>query len=378
MRLRPRNILLIMGWYEQRLHRGVAEFARQHRWSLEVSGAHSFWLPEHLNFDGIICLDEANPALHKFLVHVQQPTVDLSDWYEGETQRPRVVQDNEQIGRLVAEHFLERGFQHFAFLRNHDLWHERQREAGFAARLREAGFQAATPRQQEMRRTVAALQRLPRPLGLFIPHDFMVPPLLRALLEAKLAIPGDIALAGVNNDELICELSPIPISSVDPDWSGQGWQAAAKLEALLQGDPKASGTLRVPPLQVVARTSSDLFTVPDSRTAEALRYIHTNSHLNLAVEDVAAWVGVSRSSLQRLFLRHMNSSVNQQIILARIRQIRRRLAIPGTSGTEIARAMNFDSADGLYMYLRRHTGESLREHRRRLGQTPQTRTGAPP
>jgi LacI family transcriptional regulator len=376
MKTHSHNILLIMSWYEQRIHRGVAEFARQRHWSLDVSGAHSFWLPRQLSYDGIICLDEANQALHDYLAKIQLPIVDLSGWYDaGTAHRPRVIQDNHRIGRLVAEHFLERGFQHFAFLRNHELWHERLREAGFVERLKESGFFVALPRHQDMKQTIAQLRRLPRPLALFIPHDFMVPHLLRALLDEGISVPGDIALVGVNNDELLCELAPIPISSVDPDWFGQGWQAASMLQAQLEGKPVPQQTVLIPPLQVVPRTSSDLFTVPDPRTADAIRYIHNNSHLNLTVDDIAAWVGISRSSLQRLFLKHMKSSVNQQIIQARLRQIKRLLANPDLSGTEIASTMHFDSPDGLYMYFRRHTSQSLRLYRKNLRQGDVRQTG---
>ena len=368
--LKSHSVLLIMNWYDQTVHRGVAEYARRHRWALQVIGAHDFHVPQSWGGDGIICLLEDSPELYRLVKRVKVPVVDMAARHP-ELPLTRVLVDGHRMGKLAATHLLERGFHHFACFRFRNLWQEVGREAGFVEAVQEAGMTAtvlqwsfpAPGRPDSFKEEIAALQALPKPLGLFIMHDHETDQLIRPMLDAGINVPGDIAIVSVNNDELLCDFAPVPVTSVDPDWFTLGWKAAETLAALMDGGLRPATTLLIPPKGIVTRASTDIFTVADADTASALRYIHNNSHLNLGVDDVVAYVGISRSTLQRRFREFVNSSINEQIARTRIRRIQERLAHPKISGADIARDLNFESPRRLYAYFRKHTGTSLSDYR---------------
>jgi LacI family transcriptional regulator len=363
-------VLLIMNWYDQTVHRGVADYARRHGWALQVIGAHDFHVPQTWEGDGIICLLEDSPELYRLVKRAKVPVVDMADRHPG-LPLTRVLVDGCRMGKLAATHLLERGFRHFACFRFRDLWQETGREAGFVEAAQQAGMTAtvlqwsfpAPGRPGSFKAEIAALQALPKPLGLFIMHDHETDKLIRPLLDAGINVPGDIAIVSVNNDELLCDFAPVPITSVDPDWFTLGWKAAETLDGLMGGNPRPAAPLLVPPKGIVTRASTDIFTVADADTARALRYIHNNSHLNLGVDDVVAYIGISRSSLQRRFREFVNSSINGQIARIRIRRIQELLRHPDISGATIARMLNFDSPRCLYAYFRKHTGTCLSDYR---------------
>jgi LacI family transcriptional regulator len=348
----------------------VADYARRHGWALQVIGSHDFHVPQAWGGDGIICLLEDSQELYRLVKHAKVPVVDLADRH---AQLPvaRVLVDGRRIGELAARHLLERGFRHFVYFRFRNLWQEVGREAGFAETIQRAGSEPAmlqwsfpAPGQPDsFKKEIAALLALPKPLGLFIMHDHQTDQLIRPLLEAGINVPGDIAIVSVNNDELLCDFAPVPITSVDPDWFTLGWKAAETLNGLMDGNRRPATPLLVPPKGIVTRASTDIFTVADADTARALRYIHNNSHLNLGVDDVVAYIGISRSTLQRRFREFVNSSINEQIARIRIRRIQELLRHPDISGATIARMLNFDSPRCLYAYFRKHTGTCLSDYR---------------
>ena len=128
---KQKNVLLALGWYDHRLLQGIAAYAAQHRWHLAAhSIIHEKVIPWGWQGDGVLAWLAAGDDLADFVVSVKRPTVDFS------MRRPQlpfahVVQDHAQTGRLVAEHFLARGFSNFLFYSDLDNWSQEQRGDGF-------------------------------------------------------------------------------------------------------------------------------------------------------------------------------------------------------------------------------------------------------
>jgi LacI family transcriptional regulator len=283
--------------------------------------------------------------------------------------------DSHTAGRLAAEHFLERGFRNFAFCGYEGrLWSLRRQE-GFCGRLGEAGFpcdvyEPPSPQRNlswdlERPQVIAWLQSLPKPAAVMACNDNRGRHLLEAGHDANLKIPDELAVAGVDNDEMICNLSNPPLSSVALNLESAGYQAAEHLDALMD-DPK------LPPRQIlvearwmITRRSTDVFAVEDAHVAAALRFIRTHAQTPIDNDDVVAQSGVSRRNLEIRFLKNLGRSIRQEIQRVRLARTKQLLAETNLSAEKIAALAGFSSLAYLSGVFHREEGITLSQFRQK-------------
>jgi LacI family transcriptional regulator len=271
--------------------------------------------------DGIIAT-VTGPWLAEALADVRGPVVNVSTRAVGR-RFPTVCTDNEAMGRLAAEHLLERGLRHFAAVGGRpDV--VGGRIACFQRHLEAVGHTVATWPPPDQQEDAAALQSwlrdLPKPCGVFCLNDHRAAGLLESIAAAGLRVPADLAVLGAGNDELLLAVTPVPLSSLQPDADRVGLLAAELLDRLLAGQtPPAEPTL-VPPKGVVVRASTELFAVDDEPTARALAFIAHNATRPVNVADVAAACGITRRSLERRFGRYVGRTVRKQIVQVQLRR----------------------------------------------------------
>jgi LacI family transcriptional regulator len=309
------------------------------------------------------------------------PTVNVSGWMPDPIGPPRVRVDDEAIARRVAAHLRGRGLRHLAVLSMWGAaWAER-RERAFAAALAEAGAgvpatMAAFPdpdptagpeRPGEHRRLTAWLASLPKPLGLFAVNDDHAFAAADACRQAGLRIPADVALVGVDNDELLCELAWPPLSSVDPHTRQVGYEAARLLERLMAGEPSPLPTgvpVLVPSGEVIARQSSAVLAASDAEVAAAVTFIADHAQEGIDVSDVLAHVTVGRRSLEQRFRAALGRTVAAEIRRARIDAARVLLARTDLPVRAVARRCGFRSAQRFHVAFRQVTGTTPTTFRR--------------
>ena len=237
---------------------------------------------------GIIARIET-PEVAKAVLAARLPTIvlDLNQEQLAEdnplSQLSEVCPDSNKAGRLAAEHLLERGFRHFAWVGAWgDLPWSLRRGEGFHHRLEEAEFAChhfPMPRAErdrrwgrEQARLALWLKKLPKPLGVLACDDDRGRQVLEACRAAELQVPEDVAVVGVDNDELLCELSDPTLSSVALNTEQAGYDAAALLHGLMNGRVKEPRRILVEPTRVVARRSTDVHATEDRDLARALRF----------------------------------------------------------------------------------------------------------
>ncbi len=342
----------------------------------EHRGAGPEWL-EQGDFDGVILRCD-KPELLEAALRLDVPVVDYSmDQLAVNAGLAAVLLDNHAIGRLVAEHFLERGFGHFAFAAGTTTM-SAERYAGFTERLGEAGHTASSlnvmaprgeywptydPRVDD--EVCHWLTSLPRPLGVMAFRDPAGVVVLNACQHMGQRVPDDVAVVGVHDDQQLCELAYPPMSSVRTPLEKFGYEAAALLHAMLESEPPPPDPVVLPPLDVLVRRSSDVFAVADPDLRDALRWIYEHAAENVEVTDLLKDLGLDRRNLERKFHNELNRSPAQQIRAEHLSRARRQLLDTDAPMSEVAIRSGFANATRLAEAFRRDLGISPTEYRRR-------------
>lgn len=318
----------------RRMLTGVARYIHEHEpWAVYlkpfgVEKSLRSWLLDWQG-DGIIAAvaDSETEILTDFGI----PVVDVIGVLR-KSGVPLVHTNDRAVGRLGAEHLLERGFRNFGFVVYPEHAWSTERQAGFADLLRQHGFacqvyEVPYPRpgtggpeswEQQQQGLVRWIQSLPKPTGLMCSTDLLAQQFLEACLRAGVIVPEQIAVVGADNDEPICRICYPPLSSVIINDDQRGYMAAAVLDKLMSGQPAPEETVWVEPVGVYSRASTDILAVDDAIVVTALKYVRDNACEGIGVDDVVRQVPVSRSVLERRFRKVVGRSINNEIVRVRL------------------------------------------------------------
>lgn len=370
--------------YDRRVIQGLSAYVRETgRWSLYVEEDPLQKLPklDRWDGDGII----ANFDDHKIAVAVRGleiPVVGFGGgrgWYAPASGVPYFTTDNEAIGRLAAGHLLDCGLSRLAFYGNPPRrladWSE-QREQAFAARATEAGVPCAVYRGRhadaqrwlaQLRELSAWLESLPKPVGLLACTDIRARQVLEACRTSGTRVPEDVAVIGVDNDEMICELTSPPLSSIEQGSRQIGYQAAAMLSRLMDG--RAPRPLRqvIAPEALIPRQSTDVLACDDPELAEAIRFVRQHACDPVDVDDVLQRVPLSRSTLEKRFRASLGRTVHGEIQHVQVQRAKQLLVHSNLLIKQIAARCGFKYVPYLTRVFRQATGQTPLEYRRALG-----------
>jgi LacI family transcriptional regulator len=247
---------------------------------------------------------------------------------------PLVHTDDRSVGRLGAEHLMERGFKHFGFCEYEGetaFWSAHRRE-GFSAALHEKsltcnvytlplpgpGTGGPETYESQQRRLAAWFRSLPKPIGVMATNDLLGQQLLEACQRLSINVPEEVAVVGADNDEPICRIAYPPLSSVIINDHQRGYEAAALLDRMMRGEHPPKDPIYVQPAGVVARASTDILAIDDAAVLRALRYLRERATEEIGVDDVVKAVPVSRSVLERRFRKVVGRTINNEIVRLRI------------------------------------------------------------
>jgi len=355
---------------------GIARYSRLHgpwrvyRWP----GALDSSLPEwkYLKIDGAIVRDV---KVVEALAHSGIPVVFAQHNRESYAPFPSIITDSAQIGSMAAEHFLDRGFQNFAYCGLDEFAWSRGRGQFFRQRLEQAGFTAERYRpptskkgralRNEQNHIADWLRGLPKPVAVMCCNDDRALLVIEACKLVSCSVPDDVAVLGVDNDVLVCDLADPPISSIALNTDPAGYEAARLLDDLMHGGAMTGQVIPVQPTHIVTRMSTDMLAVSDPDVAAALRFIRRHVNRLIQVDDVVEATAASRRVLEKRFKAVLHRSVHQEIRRIRVTNIIRLLVGTDMSVTDIAAHCGFDGVEHIARHFRKETGVSLREYRKR-------------
>ena len=325
-----------------------------------------------LDADGIIGYLPAESNFLQVIVSTGFPTVviPIVEPIEGVVN---ILQD-EAVGAAGAHHFLERGFVHFAYCGACDYWSDVRRN-GFVGAIEKAGFSvhvypgAGGPHthDNEQERLGHWLKRLPKPAALMASNDERSAELVEACHLKGLKIPDQAAILGVDNDEMICQLSSPPLSSIELNSEKVGYEAAEALDCLIAQRKLSRDAIYFRPAGVVTRQSTDILAIEDAEVALAVRFIRNNACRDIHVGDVLANSTLSLRALQQRFCTVLGRGINQEIRKTRIRQFAEMLLKTNHTVQKIAYDMAFEDINHMSRLFRREMGMTPIEYRNRFG-----------
>ncbi|MFP4354091.1 MAG: substrate-binding domain-containing protein [Phycisphaerae bacterium] len=376
-----RNILLLLDtstFYGRQIARGVAWYSEGHTpmafYIHPAMGDEALQGLRNWRVDGIIGRLRQG-QLPTAVGTGQLPAVTTTGHNPAENL-PRITLDDEAIGRMVAEHFLQRGFRNFGFCGTYGMGFSQMRQKGFAARLAEDDYPCDNYQplanavgdsyfQDEQEHIVEWIRSLPHPAGVMAADDSMSWKISQACRTSQIRMPEQIALVGVNNDDMLCRLASPPTSSVALPLERLGYLAGQMLDTLLQGEQPDPPVQALPPIGVVTRRSSDVVAVEDSDISTAMRYIRDHLDENIQVDDIAAAAAVSRRSLQRKFPQVVGHTLQKEIRQVRISKAKNLLAQTDLPLYQIASACGFRYPEHLSRIFKQVTGATPTDYRRK-------------
>lgn len=285
-----------------------------------------------------------------------------------------MVSDSVGAAELVAEHFLEKQFKQFAYVGYQGQIWSHIREQAFMNYLKNKGFpvevyrvplQDGSPVRWEKEEIFLAhwLVNLPKPIGLMACNDQRGREVLDACSVAKIVIPEEMAVVGVDNDELLCELSYPPLSSVQLNTEQGGFLAAQALDKMMKNQPQPLDKIIVVPLRVVERRSSNVVAVDDPLIAASLQYIHTQPLNTLTIHQITEHLAISRRGLELKFRRILGVTVLQEIHKVRLDRAKRLLQETEMTIPEIAEDVGFASGSYFIQMFKNELGVTPSKYR---------------
>nr|WP_199042392.1 DNA-binding transcriptional regulator [Dyella sp. ASV24] len=358
--------------YDRQIIAGIGQYLKSTRveWDLFMEedfrsrtlGIH------HWRGDGIIA-DFDDPVVAETLADIPIPVVAVGGSYADASQyppiTPYVATDNVKLVRLAYDHLIEQGLQRFAFYglppNPGNRWAQ-ERESAFLRMIEADRLEGLVYRgsptsaggwgraQEEM---AAWVKSLPKPIGIIAVTDARARQLLQACVVADVPVPEQIAVAGIDNDPLAQLLSRIPLTSVTQGAEEMGRMAAQVLHQMLHGGVTAGTRILVPPAGLNIQASSLHKPMKSPHVMRACHYIRQYACLGIKTEQVADYVGISRTLLEEHFKRELKRTVHQTILEHKLEMARNMLKDTSRPLADVAVSSGFTSLQYMYAVFRR-------------------------
>lgn len=370
-----RNVLVVLCWPDHRIFEGIARYARACGWHLSIREQ---IMPKHKirwNGDGVI--SAVDHVLEPLVAEIRAPFVDLT-LAPLDVPATRVITDSRQVGRLAAEHLLACGFETFGYCGNPRMWADSNRCKAFHDALAEAGVdhnhivdvRRPTTRlradwDRHRAELVEAIRELPKPIGIFSGQDATAATMIEALTEADIGVPDEVGVLGANNVSYLNDCLPVPLSSIDIGLDRLGWEAAARLDAIMDGKAPVGGDpILVPPTGVVARLSTDTIATSHAGVASALRLFRDDFQRQISAEEIRTATGLSERALYNAFVKHVGRTPAAELRRIRLEHAKWLLIETDWTVDEIARRCGYSTGANLGAAFKSVHGCSPTAHRR--------------
>lgn len=348
--------------YNREMLRGVVAYTRQHtNWQLICRALLPPADQRRLRPAGVLVTGVA-PHVNRWAQKIGAPFVIIGAT-TGDPRDSIVSADDVLIGKMAVDYFADMGLKHIAYV-GHGTWpfvHDRLRGVLEGAQqhnctpicriLRSFDNPARRPRFEAD--LEAMLRSLPRPCGVLAASDILGVLIIDICRRVGLRVPDDLAVLGVDDDQLACELSEIPLSSIAQPLTAIGYEAARMLHQRMRQPTRPPAQLLLPPLRVVPRASTDLIAMADEDVVQAMRLINFHFAEPINVDWVTRQMPVARRSLYRKFQKCLGRTILEQIHHVRFQKAKELLAESDLALEVVAQRSGFANARWMANSFRR-------------------------
>ena len=279
-----------------------------------------------------------------------------------------------ETGQMGAEYFIKKGFKHFGFYGFKNIVWSRERFEGFQSYLLDhklvvhdfdQDYQGAQSLWIYKPSLLSQwLKSLPKPIAIMACDDERAQHITEACKQAQIQIPEHIAVLGVDNDQMTCNLSDPPLSSINLDTEKGGYEAAKLMHQLISKKNYAAHNIVVKPTHIITRQSTDITSASDQLIAKALKFIHQNIGDKINVSDVLKEVPLSRRSFEKRFYDITGVAVYKYIYNLKIQKFAERLLETNKTVSEIAMESSFALSNNISRQFKQVKGCTPKEYRK--------------
>jgi LacI family transcriptional regulator len=355
---------------------GFARYARNHtNWILQhVPNANTstdeLALLKRFRADGIIARIES-PEVARAIAARKVPTVAIAS-STASHHFPSITTDDRQVVKIGVEHLLANGLTNLAYCGLPGRAFSDARQSAFDQTplppqiTRHTFDHPSTGSAKDLTLLSAWLTSLPKPVGILACHDSRARQILQACILAGLEVPNTVAVVGVDNDEVICELANPPLTSIVPNVEAIGVRAASLLHEIMTSGSGNKTPILIPPLGVEVRTSSDIVALGDPVLANAVKFVRDHAGRGTTVKEILAHLRVSRSTLERRFLKQLGCTPHDYIAGQQIQRLKRLLIETTYPVNELTKMMGFRSSAHMIAVFKAATGATPGQFRRNV------------
>ncbi len=311
--------------------------------------------------DGLIVRDSTDLD---YLLNINKPKVINDTQRELIPFTSTIVTDSKEVGKVAADYFLGLGFKNFAYCGFDELPWSKKRFDSFQQTLKDAGIDNVynyipepDNNKNDWESIAQWLNELPRPLCVFACNDDRAVYVLEACKLSDIKTPEEVAVLGVDNDELVCNLSFPPLSSIELDFEKSGFIAAQHIDQLIQHKANHK-IIHVKPTEVINRQSTDILAIEDENVLNALIYIRENYKKAILTKDIVNATCISRRELEKRFNRYLKKSIKSEIDRLRTNWIKKKLLNSNESIGNIIKDIEFTDPEHFSRYFKNATGKS--------------------
>lgn len=366
---------------------GISRFAQRHcRWRFHIitdpqgPSAHELFEPEKHGIDGIIADSVPNADILPSLRASRVPLVLIGERSpeigKRRTAIAFVLNDDADVGTMGARHLYSLGrFKSYGFVPHvHHNYCTDARERGFMEFFGSVGRTASVYRVpagvpagslKDVEALTKWLEGLPKPAAVMAIHDLRATSIMEAAHAARIRIPRDLALIGVDNDELLCDFTDPPLTSIAVDHIHEGELAAKALYDMIRGKaPRNNGPVLNTRKTLIERKSAKPMIPGSGMVEQAQDFIRREATNGITAADVAKHLGASRRLADMRFRQFTGKSILEAIIEQRLAVLKRRLSESAVPIEKTIALCGFNSPSYAKRLFKARTGMTMSDYRR--------------
>lgn len=364
---------LYFDWRCERVLDGIFTFAREVQWHLICDGAFdSHWTKPVSPLDGILCSFAPDRNLAEIILSQRIPCVQIFEEDGGLGKSEIMIHpDNTSIGTLAANYFHSKGYRQvvvlslsnrMAFSCRAQAFQEQSTKLGIHCNTIE--FSKSCPNETSAKRLIHTLEKTGLPVGVFATSDILAVQAMYVLLNKGYLVPEQVAIIGADNNLLVCERAPVPLTSIRLNSFSIGYKASSMLSNRMAGRKVRPTKMVVPPAGIVERQSTNTAAVKSSNVLKALGFISANFHRDIPLEEIADHCGIKQNLLSILFRKHLRRSVVDEIKRQRIEAAKALLLQPQSRVHDVSQACGFGSPNYFHRVFLKTLGVSPLTYRK--------------